>query len=377
MNGIAIARLLGFEIRVHLSWALVLAVIVVSVVSQIEALAPTVTVPVRWAVGGVVAAAFFGSAVLHELAHAIVARRAGVQNRVLVVLFFGGTTSPGIEAARPRDEVAIALAGPITSLVLGVALVVPGVLLVSVGGETAAVGEMVVAIGLLNLLLGAVNLLPAFPLDGGRLIQGLAWARTGDTARGIRIAAQFGRLLGWLITGLGFAVVVLVNPIDGLMLGILGWFLTSAAGQVERRALFDDLLEGVPASDAIERDAPEVGAGLTLDTFASRMLDGTVSPSLPVMRDRELVGIVSASQLRRVRRQRWAELRAEDLMVATDALPRVEPDTSLRSVLETLRRTGLDALPVIGATGLTGIVTRRAVVEALRQRAALRGMSLP
>jgi Zn-dependent protease len=377
MNGIAIARLLGFEIRVHLSWALVLAVIVVSVVSQIEALAPTVTVPVRWAVGGVVAAAFFVSAVLHELAHAIVARRAGVQNRVLIVLFFGGTTSPGIEAARPRDEVAIALAGPITSLVLGVALVVPGVLLVSVGGETAAVGEMVVAIGLLNLLLGAVNLLPAFPLDGGRLIQGLAWARTGDTARGIRIAAQFGRLLGWLITGLGFAVVVLVNPIDGLMLGILGWFLTSAAGQVERRALFDDLLEGVPASEAIERDAPEVGAGLTLDTFASRMLDGTVSPSLPVMRDRELVGIVSASQLRRVRRQRWAELRAEDLMVATDALPRVEPDTSLRSVLETLRRTGLDALPVIGATGLAGIVTRRAVVEALRQRAALRGMSLP
>jgi CBS domain-containing protein len=293
------------------------------------------------------------------------------------VLFFGGTTTPGIEAARPRDEVAIALAGPLTSLALAVPMLVVGVLLLDVRGAAAAFGEVILGVGLLNLLLGLVNLLPAFPLDGGRLVQGLAWARTGDTARAIRIAAQSGRILGWLVTGLGFAVVVLVNPVDGLMLGILGWFLTSAAGQVERRALFDDLLEGVPASDALEADAPEVGAGLTLDTFAGRMLDGTVSPALPVMRDRELVGIVSTSQLRRVRRQRWTEMRAEDLMVGADAFPRIEPDTSLRSVLEQLRRTGFDALPVIGATGLAGIVTRRGVVEALRQRAALRGMSLP
>ena len=377
MNGIAIARIAGFEIRVHLSWALVLAVVVVSAVSQIEALDPGLNAPVRWLVGAAVAAAFLASAVLHELAHALVARRAGIQNRVLVVLFFGGTTTPGIEAARPRDEVAIALAGPLTSLALALPMLVVGFLLLGLRGAAAAIGEVILGVGLLNLLLGLVNLLPAFPLDGGRLVQGLAWARTGDTARAIRIAARSGRLLGWLVTGLGFAVVVLVNPVDGLMLGILGWFLTSAAGQVERRALFDDLLEGVPASDALEADAPEVGAGLTLDTFASRMLDGTVSPALPVMRDRELVGIVSTSQLRRVRRQRWTEMRAEDLMVGADAFPRIEPDTSLRSVLEQLRRTGFDALPVIGATGLAGIVTRRGVVEALRQRAALRGMSLP
>ena len=377
MRGIAIARLAGFEVRVHLSWALVLAVVVVSVVSQLDTLDPGLGAPVRWLVGGTVAAAFLASAVIHELAHAIVARRAGVQNRVLVVLFFGGTTVPGVEAARPRDEVAIALAGPLTSLALAAPMLVVGVLLLGARGAAAAFGEVILGVGLLNLLLGAVNLLPAFPLDGGRLVQGLAWARTGDTARAISVAARSGRIVGWLVTGLGFAVVVLVSPLDGLMLGILGWFLTSAAGQVERRALFDDLLEGVPASDALEPDAPEVGAGLTLDTFAGRMLDGTVSPALPVMRDRELVGIVSTSQLRRVRRQRWTEMRAEDLMVGADAFPRIEPDTSLRHVLEHLRRTGFDALPVVGAAGLTGIVTRRGVVEALRQRAALRGMSLP
>ena len=377
MSGIAIARLLGIEIRVHLSWALVLAVIVVSVVSQIAAMDPGVDAPVRWAVGAAVAVVFFGSAVVHELAHAVVARRAGVHVTSIVVLFFGGTAAPGIEAARPRDEIRIALAGPVASLALALPMLGIGAALVALRGPAVVLGEVVVAAGLLNLLLGGINLLPAFPLDGGRLVQGIAWARTGDPTRAVRVAARSGRLLGWLVTGLGFAVVLLVSPVDGLMLGVLGWFLSSAAGQVERRALFDDLLEGVPVSDALERDAPEVNAGLTLDTFASRMLDGTVSPSLPVMRDRELVGIVSASQLRRVRRQRWAELRAEDLMVAIDTFPPIAPDTSLRRVLDELRRTGVDALPVMSAAGLAGIVTRRGVVEALRQRAALRGMSLP
>jgi Zn-dependent protease len=377
VSGIAIARILGFEVRVHLSWAIVLAIIVVSAVSQIEQLEPSVAEPARWLIGGCVALAYLVSALLHELAHAVVARRAGVHNDVLVVLFFGGTTAPGVEAPRPRDEVAIALAGPLTSLGIGLLLVVAGALAMVLRGPIVAAGQVTVAIGLLNLLLGGVNLLPAFPLDGGRLVQGIAWARTGDPARATRVAAQAGRMLGWLVTGLGVAVVVLVSPLDGLMLAVLGWFLTSAARQVERRALFDELLEGVPASDALERDAPEVGAGLTLDTFAGRMLDGTVSSSLPVMRDRELVGIVSATQLRRIRRQRWSEMRAEDLMIAMETLPRIAPETSLRSVFEELRRSGLDALPVIGVSGLAGIVTRRGVLEALRLRAELRGVSFP
>lgn len=376
MSGIAIARVFGFEIRVHLSWAIVLAVIVVTTVAQIEAVEPSVAESMRWIIGTGVALAFFVSAVLHELAHALVARRAGVHTTVLLILFFGGTTLPGVEARRPRDEVAIALAGPLTSLGLGLGLVLVGLATAELRGPIVAFGEVALAVGLLNILLGGVNLLPAFPLDGGRLVQGLAWAQTGDPRRAIRIASRVGRMLGWGVAGLGLAVIVLVDALDGLMLAVLGWFLTTAARQVERRAVFDELLDGVPVSDALERDAPEVRAGLTLDTFASRMLDGTVSPALPVMRDSELVGIVSATQLRRIRRQRWSEMRAEDLMVGTDSLPRIGPDASLLSVFEELRRSGLDALPVVGAAGLAGIVTRRGILEALRQRAELRGVSL-
>ena len=376
MTGIPIARLFGFEIRIHLSWAIILAVIVVTVVSEVEARDPSIAQATRWLIGGVIAAAFFLSALVHELAHAVVARRAGVDGGVLVVLFFGGTSSPGIEAPRPRDEIAIGLAGPLVSLAVGAVLVLIGLVTSDLDGPLFAAGQVALVVGVLNLLLGGVNLMPAYPLDGGRIVLGYAWGRYGDPDRGLRSAARTGRVLGWAVTALGLAAVVLTDPFNGIMLALLGWFLTTAARQVDRRATVDSLLEGVPASEVLEADAPEVSAGLTLDTFAGRMLDGTVSPSLPVMRDRELVGVVGASQLRRVRRQRWTELRAEDLMIATDALPRVAPETSLRLVLDELRRSGLDGLPVVGAAGLAGIVTRRGVLEALKSRIELRGEPL-
>jgi CBS domain-containing protein len=107
------------------------------------------------------------------------------------------------------------------------------------------------------------------------------------------------------------------------------------------------------------------------------MLDGTVASSLPVMRDNELVGIVGASQLRRVGQKRWTEMRAEDLMVGLDKLPLVEPETPLRGAFDELRRSGLDGLPVFGSAGFAGILTRRAVIRTLQERAALKGVAFP
>ena len=377
MSGIPLARLFGFEIRVHLSWALILAVILVSVASQVESIAPTLAVPLRWVIGLVVALTFLLSALAHELGHALAARRAGIGGGVIVVYFFGGTASPGVEAPRPRDEILIGLAGPLVSLVLAAVLLAGALIVASFGGDLVAIGQVLLVVGVLNLVLGGINLVPAFPLDGGRIVQGIAWARTGDPRRAMRLAGTSGRIVGWVLAAIGVAVVIVVDQIDGLMLAVIGWFLTTAAKQVARRADLDDLLDDVSVGDVMDPDVTGVPAGLTLDTFAGRMLDGTVGSSLPVMRDNELVGMVGASQLRRVGRKRWTELRAEDLMIGTDRLPTVGPDTPLRGAFDELRRSGLDGLPVIGAGGLAGILTRKGVIRALQEKAELRGMSLP
>lgn len=369
MSALPIARILGFEIRVHVSWAVILAIIVVTVASQVERVAPAVDAPIRWLIGAIVAIAFLLSALAHDLGHAVAARRAGLGGRTIDVYFFGGAASPATDARTPREEITVALAGPAVSIALGLGLLAVAVVGAAVRvGPAAAIGQVALVVGVMNILLGVANLLPAFPLDGGRIARGVAWARTGDPERGLRIAGRTGRWLGLAMAGVGIVLIVAVDSVDGLMLALGGWFLVSSARAVERHADVDRLLDGITVDDVMDRDVSGVPAGLTLDTFGDQVLEEGAAGSVPVIRGPEFVGMLGARQVRRVRRARWSETRAGDLMTARDALPVIAPDTTLRAALDHLHRTGLDGLPVLESGELRGVVTRRAVAEAVRDR---------
>ncbi|MBA2756371.1 MAG: CBS domain-containing protein [Chloroflexi bacterium] len=374
MNAIPIARILGFEIRVHVSWAIILAIVAVTVSSEVGRTAPATTELVRWLIGAGIAASFLLSALAHELGHAIAARRAGLPGGPVVLYFFGGAATPSLVATRARDEVVVALAGPAVSLAVGgVLLLVTGVGELVGSGPVQVLGRLALIVSGLNLLLGLVNLLPAYPLDGGRAVRGLVWSRTGDATRGVHLAARIGRLLGLAFATIGLVGILVVDSFDGLLLVLAGWFLVGSARSVERIAAVDVLLEGILVADVMDHDVPGVPPGLTVDTFAGQLLDGTTPASVPVLAGNALLGLVGARQVRRLRRARWAGTRAEDLMISGDALPRVAPSTTLRAVLEQLHRSGLDGLPVLDDGRFTGIVTQRAVAKVLRDRAQTRG----
>ncbi|MEX2184299.1 MAG: site-2 protease family protein [Chloroflexota bacterium] len=373
MSALPIARLFGFEIRVHVTWAVILAVIAVTVVGQVEAAAPTSSPELRWVLGAIVAGLFLLSALAHELGHAIAARRAGAPGGVVVVYFFGGAATPILETRTPRDEIVAAAAGPAVSIVIGSAMLGIAVIGTTIGGEAwAIVGQVALVVGILNLVLGGVNLLPAFPLDGGRIARGVAWARTGDPAKGLRFAARSGRGLGIAAAAAGIVLILTQDSIDGLMLALSGWFLVSSSRAVERMAAVDALLEGLVVRDVLDRDAKGVPAGLTLDTFAAQVLD-VPGGSVAIVDGPRLLGVLGERQVRRVRRSRWQDTRAGDLMTAADDLPAIDPETTLRAALDHLHRTGLDGLPVLESGVLAGLVTRRAVAEAIRGRVAAKG----
>ena len=375
MNAVPVARLLGFEIRIHVSWAVILAVIAVSVVGEIGETAPGTTTATRWLIGGAVAAGFLLSALAHELGHAIVARRAGFPGGPVIVYFFGGAASAVLEARRPRDEAMVALAGPIVSLVIGaVALVIAAVTARAEDGPLLVIGQVAFIVGVLDLILGGVNLVPAFPLDGGRVARSVGWAYTGDPDRGLRIAGRSGRWLGSALAAVGTVVILVVDPIDGLMLALCGWFLVVSGRAVERTADVERQLEGIRVGDIMDRDGTRIPAGLTLDTFGDQVLT-MAGEAVPVVDGSAVVGLLGNRQVRRVRRDRWPATRAGDLMAPAETLPMIVPDTTVRTALEHLRRSGLDGLAVTEAGAVTGIVTRRAVSDAIRARLA--GRPLP
>jgi len=377
MSALPLARLFGFEIRIHVSWAIILAVIAVTVVSEVATIAPDSDPIVRWIVGGVVAGAFLLSALAHELGHAIASRRGGAPGRVLVVYFFGGAASPNLETRSPRAEIVAALAGPVVSLVIGGALVAVAAAGGVVGGDLSrALGQIALVVGILNLVLGGVNLLPAFPLDGGRVVRAIAWWRTGDATSGLRTSARIGRWLGIGLGVLGVGLILRMDSVDGLMLALCGWFIVSSARALERSASLEDLLRGVLVEDAMDTDITGVPATMTLDTFAAQVLD-TPGGTVPVTDGHALVGVLGARDIRRIRRADWPSTRAGDLMRTTEALPEVAPSTSLRAARDLLERSGLDGLPVMDAGRLAGIVTRRGVAKAIHDRAIRAGAAGP
>ena len=368
-NGIPVARIFGIEVRIHLSWVLIIAMITVAMGGQLATSQPGWSEALRWVAAAVVAFLFLLSVLAHELAHGVVARSRGMGDGSVTLLFFGGAATAGNPPARPGDEALVAAAGPVASGVLTATFFVASVAGASVPGTMGdAVAQVALVLASLNALLGLLNLLPVYPLDGGRILRAAIWRATGSERQSTRGVVIVSRVLGWVLIGGGVAVLLTGDSLDGVMLAICGWFLSATARTVERRQALADLLRGMRVESAMERDLPAVSPQLTLDTFAAQYLASGEGTSLPVMRDDALLGLIGISQLRRIRRSSWPTMRAADVMVSPPALPTLAPEDELWGALERLRGTGLDGLPVLRGGVLLGVLTRRGIVRVIQAR---------
>jgi Zn-dependent protease/CBS domain-containing protein len=368
MPGFPIARLLGFEVRVHWSWFVVLAFVAVLALGQIEASAPALGQALEWVIAGLVALGFFAGALVHDLAHAFVARRRGVRVEGFSVSFFGGTTPYDATGDSPRSELAIAAAGPLVSMAVGVLLLALAFAMAVLRTVDSLI-DLIFVLGLINLALGIINFIPAYPLDGGRLVRALVWAKTGSPRQGSVWAARVGTVVGWVSVGVGVLVALAGDITNGLMLGLCGWFVTTSARGIVQQVGLEQLLDGVKVDDVMERGVTTVAPGLTIDTLAEQLLDGsTPSTALPVVRGDELLGVIGISQVRRLARRAWRGTRVEDVMVPLRRLQVLAPTDAVWPAVERIRRSGVDGLPVIGLEGLAGMLTRRAVALAIQAR---------
>jgi Zn-dependent protease len=375
MNGIPVARILGIEIRVQLGWVIVLALIGYIAVVQLQAAEPTLDPTLAAVLGGIVAIGFFLSSLVHDLAHALVGRRRGLAVPALTVSFFGGSTPLDPVASKPADELAIGLAGPLASIGLGAALLV----LALAAGAGSATGIVTVAamlevVSVLNFILGFVNLLPAYPLDGGRIVRAIGWRRGGTLNAGWRAAGRSGRLTGYAGIGLGTAVIIGGELTSGAMIALSGWFLALSARSIAERLRVDALIGGLRVEDAMELGSMSIGPGLTVDTFAGQLLDGeSTMTAVPVVSDDTVVGVLGVREVRRLRRDRWATTRVEEVMAKPPRLGILSARDNLAAAVERLQRAGLDGLPVVDGGSLVGMLTRRSVGKLLHDRGLLTG----
>ena len=367
-GGVPIARIAGVEIRLTITLAMLLAVVTLIGAEQAAISAPDLAGSVQWLIGGLTALLFLGSIIAHELAHALAGRSRGVPTTSVVLGFLGALAPMSVQASRPGDELAIAISGPLLSLGLA-AILLPSVLLVNtpVPLVTAVAGALLV-VGGLNLVLGVLSLLPGVPLDGGRVVRALAWARTGDADRAGRVTVLVGRALGWGVAAGGIGLALAGWPSEGLLLVALGWLLGGGSRTMERRLALERALRGATVRDALVADALRIPAGLTADTFAERLVgrDGAVAAA--VVDGSHVLGVIGASRVVRLRAAKLAGTHARDLMETPPSAPFLDPAGTLWQAVEVLNSRGFDALAVVAGGELLGLVTRRSASDVIRAR---------
>ena len=365
-------RILGIEVRVHVTWLALLVLVALAVALQPSTFPADFPDLARFIVGMIVGSLFFASVLLHELAHALAARRRGLPAGPVLIVVFAGLTAVDDDSVTPNDEFVISVSGPLVSIAVGVPLAIAGFAI----GIGTMVGLFTFVVGAVNVMLGGLNLVPAFPLDGGRALHAIIWRLTGDSGRAVRLASRTGRVLGSLTIGVGLLVSLAGDGWTGVVILISGWFVVQGARVAERRRAIEELLAGIHVEQVMERDLPEVAPTLTVDTFADQLLSDEQRTSVPVVDRGSFVGVIGIGQLRRVARQRWTELRAADIMVAPPALPFIGAEDAAWDGLEMLRRSGLDGIPVMSGSDLLGLLTRRSLVETIQARAAERSRTL-
>ncbi len=375
-GGVRILTLLGVRITIHPSWLLIFALLVIWL-ATVGGPSAGRGLPdaARWVLAPIVAALFFASVLTHELAHAYVARARGVRVDEVMLFIFGGAARLDRDAPTPRSEVVITIAGPIASAILGLILLGAGLSLGGMDGMSASIASDTLAgLGVINVLLAGFNLIPGFPMDGGRLLRAILWARTGDFLRATRLATLVGRGFAYLLIGVGLAVALSGGGgiVFGVWTAVIGWFLHQASERSYRRVELAHIVEGVAVRDVMDRQYSVVNPNLTLDTFVDQHLLGSTGATIyPVTVDGMLAGTVELRQVRRVPRADWTKTRIADVMSRQEALWTLTEPQPAMEALGHFQESDAQGIAVVDAQDrqrLTGVVTRDGLVRALRQR---------
>lgn len=373
---IRLGRIAGIRVGANWTVLVVASLIAWALASQLlPASAPDRPVAEYWAAGAIAALLFFVSLLAHELAHAIQARREGLEVEGITLWLLGGVAQLKGEAQTPGAEARIAGVGPLVSIALGVMFG-----LTALAAQAVGLPVLVVAaagwLGGINLVLGAFNLLPGAPLDGGRLLRAFIWRWRGNPLQATRVATSIGRGLGFALLGFGIVELVAGQDTGGIWTMVLGFFLINAATAEAGQAVMTDALRDLRVRQVMDDGLLRVPGGLRLDTFASQVaMAQRASAYLVAGPGGEVMGVVVLTQIGRVPPGERGERRLDEVARPIAAMPSAGPDELVVSVLER-QAPGSPGVLVIEGGQPIGFLGRREIAEAV-EKARLVGQGKP
>ncbi|MCW8193560.1 CBS domain-containing protein [Proteobacteria bacterium 005FR1] len=376
-----------FGITVMLDWTLL---IVATLIATTMAMGPLAqwhddwSAALLWLVGLGAAVLLFASVLIHEFSHALTARHYGTRVERITLFIFGGMAHMEEEAKHWRAELLIAAVGPVTSIVLGILFFVAAGFAADPGAmENQSPEEVFAALspwttllfwaGNVNIILALFNLVPAFPLDGGRMLRAVLWGSTGNFVQATRWAASGGRFFGWVLITAGIAMILGIpvplfgtGLVGGLWLIFIGWFLSRVAMLSYQEAGLKDSLAQVPVSEIMRTQFDYLSPQHSVDQLVEEYLLPRGQRGFPVLDQGELVGMVSFEDVRRIPREQWPQTRVGNVMTGREKLKTLTANDDSFHALSELSSTGVNQMPVLRDRRVVGLLQREDVLRWLQ-----------
>jgi Zn-dependent protease/CBS domain-containing protein len=354
---IPLFKLAGFQIALDWSWFILAVLITWTLASGLFPFYyPGLTPAAYWSMGVIAALGLFGSIFVHELGHAMVARRYGLPIRRITLFIFGGVAEMEAEPERPAVEFWVAIAGPITSFLVGLVCWLLLQAAAGVGAGVPVVGVLAY-LASINAILAVFNLVPAFPLDGGRILRAALWYWKGSLRWATRVASTIGGGFGILLIVLGVYRVLIGDFVGGMWWFLIGLFVRFAAQMSYQQVLMRETLRGIPVRRIMAANPITVPSGITIAQLIDDYVYRHHHNMFPVVDNGRLVGCVRMNDIKRLPRDRWASTTVAEIMQQCTEATAISPNMDAMEVLSLMARTQNSRVLVTEGDRLVGVVT--------------------
>jgi Zn-dependent protease len=359
-------RLFGFAVRVDASWLIIAALVTWTLAAGVfprylEGLAPWV----YWVMGGSAALGLFASIVFHEFAHSLVARRYGLPMKGITLFLFGGVAEMSDEPPTPPAEFWIAIAGPLSSLFLAAAFYASSSLIEVVGGPAVLFG-ILGYLAWINLVLVLFNMVPAFPLDGGRVLRSALWGWRKDMRWATRVVTLLGGWFGILLIGLGIGSFVLGNFIGGVWWFLIGLFLRQAAQGSYQQVVVRQALQGEPVSRFMNTEPVTIPPSASVQDLVENYIYRYHHKIFPVVADGQLRGCITFNKVKTMPKAEWPAHTVGEIAESCTEANTITADADAVNAFTKMHRAQIGRLMVVdNGSRLLGIVALKDLLQFL------------
>jgi len=372
IRGLRLFEVFGFEVKIDPSWFIILFLVAWSLATGwFPQTHPGLDVTTRWVMGFVGALLLFVAVVLHELSHSLVARRFGVEMRGITLFLFGGVAEMADEPPSARAELLVAIAGPAASVAIA-AVCWAATALVSFPVVIAAVIEYLAVI---NLVLAGFNLLPAFPLDGGRVLRSALWGLRDDLSWATYWSSRIGRGFGAGLIAFGVLQILMGYFVGGMWMGLIGLFLHRAATASYRQLEVRSMLQGEPVRRFMSPAVVTVPRGISIEDLVDKYVYRTHHKMFPVTDHGNLLGWVTTRRIGQVPHERWKSETVGSVTEDVSDDNTVGAEDDAMQALAKMSSTGNSRLMVVSPDDkLEGVVSAKDLLALLDLKAELGNM---